>query len=94
MGFKRLKLNDGSSAHISRGTDLNTKAVTAVSTFNANGSFAPASNNKKYQVFAVGGGAVCSCPLLAHDRCPLKDEAPPRSLPQINGPDWIKRGTP
>lgn len=57
MGFKRLKLNDGSSAHISRGTDLNTKAVTAVSTFNSNGSFAPASNNKKYQVFAVGGGA-------------------------------------
>ena len=57
MGFKRLALNDGTSAHISRGEDLNAKAMTLVQTNNSNGSFAPESNNTKYQVFAVGGGA-------------------------------------
>ena len=57
MGFKRLALNDGASAHISRGDDLNAKAMTLVQTSNSNGSFAPDSNNTKYQVFAVGGGA-------------------------------------
>ena len=57
MGFKRLALNDGASAHISRGDDLNAKAMTLVQTNNSNGSFAPDSINTKYQVFAVGGGA-------------------------------------
>lgn len=56
MAFKRLKLNDGPSAHISRGSDLNTKAVSVVQTNNGNGSFTPESNRTKYQVFAVGGG--------------------------------------
>tara|TARA_R100001129_G_scaffold176922_1_gene151374 strand:- start:26 stop:910 length:885 start_codon:yes stop_codon:yes gene_type:complete len=57
MGFKRLALNDGASAHISRGEDLNAKAMTLVQTNNSNGSFSPDSYNTKYQVFAVGGGA-------------------------------------
>ena len=57
MGFKRLKLNDGTTSHITRGSDLNTKAMTTVQTNNGNGSFTPASSNTKYQVYAVGGGA-------------------------------------
>ena len=57
MAFKTLKLNEGPSAHISRGTDLNTKATTVVQTNNGNGSFTPASTRTNYQVFAVGGGA-------------------------------------
>ena len=42
--------------HLTRGTDLNAKAMKVNATFTNNGSFNVASKNTKYQMFVVGGG--------------------------------------
>ena len=56
MGFKRLALQDGVTPHLTRGNDLNAKAMSTYLTHTNNSSFNVPSKNTKFQMMVVGGG--------------------------------------